>query len=239
MGFVTRTDLRRGSWKAQYTFRPRIPGLRQVAAYVGGKVQARTNGESQDGNGFAGASVLLDSGDFLTATHVRGFTVLDYGFRLSDRIPIAPGRSDLTDTEVSLGSSSSRALSGSASASLLGIWDGHLRSGTLAGSLRAGSHLSLGLSYTRSEASFPAGAFVANVAALRLGWAFTTRLSAQSYLQYNDLDRRFVGNFRLRFIYRPGSDLFFVYDEERGEPGDPRALLSRAAVLKLSYVARF
>lgn len=238
MGFVTRTDLRRASWKAQYTFRPRIPGLRQIAAYVGGKVQARTNGESQDGNGFAGASVLLDSGDVLTATHVRGYTVLDGGFRLSDRIPIAPGRSDLTDTEVSLSSSPKRALSASASASLLGLWNGSERSWTLGGSAQ-GAHLSLGLSYTRSEASFPAGGFVANVAGLRLGWAFSTRLSAQTFLQHDDLDRRFVGNFRLRFIYRPGSDLYFVYDEERGEPGDPQALISRGAVLKLSYVARF
>jgi len=52
-------------------------------------------------------------------------------------------------------------------------------------------------------------------------------------------ERRFVGNFRLRFIYRPGSDLYFVVNEERGEPADPRALLSRGVALKLSYVARF
>ncbi len=85
----------------------------------------------------------------------------------------------------------------------------------------------------------PAGGFVAHVSGLRLGWAFSTRLAANAFVQHNSLDRRFVGNFRLRFSYRPGSDLYVVFNEERGEPGDPRALLSRGFAVKLSYLLRF
>jgi hypothetical protein len=77
------------------------------------------------------------------------------------------------------------------------------------------------------------------VAGLRVGWSFSTRLAAHVYAQYNSLDRRFVGNLRLRFIHRPGSDLYLVFNEERGEPGDPRALLGRGAAMKLSYLVRF
>jgi hypothetical protein len=77
------------------------------------------------------------------------------------------------------------------------------------------------------------------VAGLRAGWSFSTRLSSQVYVQYNSLERRFVGNFRLRFIHRPGSDLYLVLNEERGEPGDPGALLARGAAVKLSYLVRF
>jgi hypothetical protein len=239
MGFVTRTDVRRGTGKAQYTLRPPVSGLRRIDVFAGGKYQARVDGEPQDANGFAGFSVGLDSGDGLSVTHVRGYVVLDDGFDLAGRIPIDPGRYDLRDTELSLYSSQNRPLTASGTGSWQRIWNGDVSavSGSLA--LRGGSHLSLSASYTRSEASLPGGAFVAHVTGLRAGWAFSTRLAAHVYTQYNSLDRRVVANLRLRFIYRPGSDLYVVFNEERGEPGDPRALLSRGFAVKGTWLVRF
>jgi hypothetical protein len=239
MGFVTRTDVRRESGKAQYTFRPGVLGLRNVAVYVGGKHQTRVSGEEQDGNWFSGLSLQNDKGDGLSATHVRGFTVVDYGFELADRIPIASGRSNLRDTEISAYSSQNRPLGASASASLMKLWGGELSSLTGGVQLRGGSHVSLSASLTRSAAKMPAGSFVAHVSGLRLVWTPSTRVAAGVYAQYNGLERRFVGNFRLRYSYRPGSDLYVVFNEERGEPGDPRALLSRGFAVKLSYLLRF
>jgi hypothetical protein len=130
-------------------------------------------------------------------------------------------------------------LTASATASLQHLWDGDVSavSGSLA--LRGGSHLSLSASYTRSEASLPGGDFVAHVTGLRTGWAFSIRLAAHAYAQYNSLERRFVANLRLRYIYRPGSDLYVVFNEERGEPADPRALLSRGFAVKGTWLIRF
>jgi hypothetical protein len=239
MGFVTQTDVRRASGKAQYTFRPPVPGLRAIAAYVGGKRETRIDGAPLDADAFAGFSVGLDSGDGLTVTRVLGSIDLDGGFDLAGRIPVTPGHYGLRDTEATLFTSGNRAVSGALNASLQHIWDGDLSAlgGTL--SLKGGSHLSLSASYTRSAASLPGGSFVAHVTGLRLGWAFSTRLSTQVYAQYNSLERRFVGNFRLRFIYRPGSDLYIVFNEERGGPGDPRALVARGVAVKLSCLVRF
>jgi hypothetical protein len=239
MGFVTQTDVRRTSGKAQYTFRPPLPGLRTIAAYVGGKHETRVDGEPLDANAFAGVSLGLDSGDGLSVTRVLGHSDLDEGFDLAGRIPVSPGHYVLRDTEATLFTSGNRAVSAVVHASLQHIWDGDLSA--LGGSvtLKGGSHLSLSASYTRSAASLPEGSFVAHVSGLRLGWAFSTRLSTRVYAQYNSLERKFVGNFRLRFIYRPGSDLYLVFNEERGEPDDPRALLARGFAVKLSYLVRF
>jgi Domain of unknown function (DUF5916) len=239
MGFVTQTDVRRASGKAQYTFRPPLPGLRTIAAYVGGKHESRVDGEPLDANAFAGVSLGLDSGDGLSVTRVLGYIDLDGGFELAGRIPISPGHYVLRDTEATLFTSGNRAVSAVVNASLQHIWDGDLSA--LGGSLtlKRGSHLSLSASYTRSAASLPEGSLVAHVSGLRLGWAFSTRLSTQVYAQHNSLERKFVGNFRLRFIYRPGSDLYLVFNEERGEPDDPRALLARGFAVKLSYLVRF
>jgi hypothetical protein len=239
MGFVTETDVRRASGKAQYTFRPHALGLRSVAAYVGGKHQTHVDGEPRDANAFAGLSFGLDSGDGLSVTFVRGYVDLGWGFDLAGRIPIAPGRYDLRDTVTTIFTSGNRPLSAFFNASLQRLWDGELSAVTGGLALKGGSHLSLSASYTRSAAYLPAGSFVAHVTGVRAGWAFSTRLSTQVYAQYNTLDRRFVGNLRLRFIYRPGSDLHLVFNEERGEPGDPRALLGRGLAVKLSYLVRF
>jgi hypothetical protein len=239
MGFVTQADVERVSGKAQYTFRPRSRTLRSLATYVGGKRQTHVDGDPRDSNAFAGVSFDLHSGDGLSVTHVRGSIDLDWGFDLAGRIPVPPGRYDLVDTVVTLFSSGNRALSAFSNASIQRIWDGDVTALTGSATLKAGSHLSLSGSYTRSEAALPGGAFVAHVTGLRVGWAFSTRLTAHVFGQYNSLDRRFVGNFRLRFIHRPGSDLYLVLNEERGEPGDPAALLGRGAAVKLSYLVRF
>jgi hypothetical protein len=239
MGFVTRSDMRRTSGKGQYTLRPSVLGLRRVDLYVGGKYLTRVDNEPQDGNGFAGFSFETNSGETLAVTEVLGFTVLDYGFALADRIPIAAGRSDLRDTEVSVTTSAKRPVWGYTQVSLLDIWNGRLS--TVGGGLqvRGGSRLSLAATYTRSEATMPAGAFVAHVPGLRLGWTQTTRLTVATYLQYNSLTRRFIGNFRLDFIHHPGSDLFVVFNEERGTEAEPWSLVDRGFAVKLNYLIRF
>ena len=239
LGFVTQTDVRRATWKAQYTFRPRVPLLRTVALYAGGKDQSHVDGRPRDENVFGGASLGLHSGDGLSFTHVRGSIDLDGGFDLAGRVPVPPGHFAFVDTEASLYTSANRAVSASASASLQEIWNGDVRSAGASLTVRGGSHLTLSPSCTRSTVDLPAGSFHAWVTGLRLGWAFSTRLAAHAYLQYNSLDRRFLGNFRFRYSYRPGSDVYLVFNEERGDVSDTRALISRGFVVKVSYLRQF
>ncbi len=239
MGFVTQTDVRRASGKAQYTFRPHVPLLRSLAVFAGGKQQAHVDGHPRDENAFAGVSFDLHSGDGLSLTHVRGSIDLAWGFEVAGRIPVAPGHYQLIDTEASLYTSGNRAVSAFANASLQRIWNGEVDSVAGGLTLRGGSHLSLSASCTRSAADLPGGSFVAYVTGLRLGWAFSTRLAAHAYGQYNSLERRFVGNVRLRFNYRPGSDVYLVFNEERGTPAGANGLVARGFVVKLSYLRQF
>jgi hypothetical protein len=239
MGFVTQTDVARASGKAQYTFRPRLPRLRSLAVYTGGKRQTHVDGRPRDRNAFAGVSFGLHSGDGLSLTHVRGSIDLDWGFDVGGRVPVAPGRYALAITEGSLFTSGSRPLSAFATASLQRIWDGTIDAVGGGLTLRAGSHLSLSASATRSEADLPGGSFVAYVSGVRMTYAFSTRLVAHAYGQYNSLDRRFVGNLRLRYTWRPGSDFHLAFDEQRGEPSDAGSLRGRGLVLKLSYLRQF
>lgn len=239
MGFVTRTDVRRANGKAQYTFLPRVLGLRSLSLYVGGQHLTHVSGERQDDNWFPGLALTWNSGESLSVTHVRGRSTLDGGFDLAGRVPIAAGRYDLRDTEISASTSSARAVALSTQVSLFDNWGGRLSTLSVSLQLSPDPHWSFSLSDARSEARMPGGAFVANVPAARVAWAWSTRFSAAGYLQYNSLTRRLVANFRADFIHHPGSDLFVVFNEERGSELLPWSLVDRGLAVKLSYLRRF
>ena len=69
---------------------------------------------------------------------------------------------------------------------------------------------------------------------------------ASALLQYSSGDRAFSSNLRFRWEYRPGSELFVVYTDER-DMTDPRSLVlpavrglkNRAFVVKVNRLLRF
>ncbi len=54
----------------------------------------------------------------------------------------------------------------------------------------------------------------------------------------HERDDRLSANVRINFIHRPGSDLFVVFNEERGSSASLWDLNTRAAVMKVTYLAR-
>jgi hypothetical protein len=104
-----------------------------------------------------------------------------------------------------------------------------------------GSHLSLGLGLTHNHVRLPGGDFDSDVASLRFSYAFSTRLVAQAYVQYNRLEKRLLVNGRVQLIHAPGSDLYLVWSEERGSEseGSVRPLVNRTLAVKLSRLIRF
>ena len=66
-------------------------------------------------------------------------------------------------------------------------------------------------------------------------------LFASALIQYNSSTRVVSANARLRWKYRPGSELFVVYNEERDSEattGVP-ALQNRAFIVKVNRFFRF
>ena len=65
-------------------------------------------------------------------------------------------------------------------------------------------------------------------------------------LQYSSSDHAYSNNLRFRWEYRPGSELFAVYTDERdmtdlrsATPGVVRGLKNRAFVVKINRLLRF
>ncbi len=239
MGFVTRTDIRRTSGFAEYTARPYAHGLRSVSVFGGGMWVTRLTGEMQDGYGFGGGSAEWESGDRMMFFTQNGSTQLDEAFDLADRIPVPVGRYDVHRLEAFLDSSPSRPVALSVMGSLAREWGGRVDSLQAQLRVAGGAHLEVGPTWTFSRADLPEGAFAAHVLGVRLGWAFSTRLFARAYVQYNSLDDKWITNVRLNFIHRPGSDIYVVFNDDQGEEGAPGRLVSRGLAVKGTWLIRF
>ena len=239
VGFVTRTDIRRTDALARYTLRPSAFGLRRIDLFAEGQYIARTSGEKQDAGGGPTLNLEWNSGDSAAAFYFQGSSRIDEAFLLSDRIPVPAGDYDVRHWSFTATSASRRPVTLSLVAERLDSFGGRLV--TLGGRTRLspGSHLSLELGFTHDRVTLPLGAFTAEVNSLRAVYAFTTRLFVSALLQHNSLDRKLVTNLRLGFIHRPGSDLFVVFNEDRGDGVTLRPIAHRGLAMKLTYLARF
>jgi hypothetical protein len=239
MGFVTRTDIRKTDGLTQYIFRPSALGLRQIETFAGGSWITRVTGEEQDGTLFTGAALEWHSGDSVGVFYEQGFTELDEAFDLADRIPVPPGRYDVRRLFFFGGTSRNRRFRIFSQGAVTNSWGGDLDFASLRTEVNVGKHLAAGLDWTLSRADLPGGAFTAHVFGVRASWAFSTRLVTRAYVQYNSLDRKWITNLRLRLIHRPGSDLYFVFNDEQGEEDAPGRLVNRGFAVKGTWLVRF
>jgi hypothetical protein len=247
-GFVTRTDVRRTQGNLRYVFRPKMFNLRRISMNMFDDLVTNTRGERQDWTVSLGASPMWNTADNFAFFYTFGRSRVDEEFKLADtvRVPVGDYASDIVTLFGTSGPG--RPIVFNVNADFRQQFGGTVRSLTAGASATPGMHLGFKLSYTRSDASLPVqvlsgtvygGDFVAHLLSLRTTYAFTTRLSLNSLAQYNSLDRRVSTNVRLNYIFRPGSDIFLVLNEERGSDlavWDPR---SRGVRLKVTYLARY
>ena len=73
---------------------------------------------------------------------------------------------------------------------------------------------------------------------LRLDYTFSPRMTVRSLTQYNSLTNEISNNIRFNFIYRPGSDIYVVYNDlsQAGLPADIFGSKDRQLVVKATYL---
>ncbi len=108
-------------------------------------------------------------------------------------------------------------------------------------------HFTLGGEYQFNRIDFASRGqhLNADVARLRLTVEWNTKLSAETFVQYNNAGRLGVGNVRIRYQFAEGNDLYLVYndqvnaDRERLLPQSPELPLSQARTFLVKYTYTF
>jgi hypothetical protein len=74
----------------------------------------------------------------------------------------------------------------------------------------------------------------------RVTFTMTPLSFASALVQYNSSTRSVSANLRLRWEYRPGSEIFVVYNEQRDTGAAPvPGLANRALIVKVNRLFRF
>ena len=81
---------------------------------------------------------------------------------------------------------------------------------------RPNAHLLVDLSESHNIVRLPAGNFSTSLFAGRINYNFSRKLLTSALIQLNSAARVSVINVRLRYIYRPNSDFFVVYNQSSG-----------------------
>jgi hypothetical protein len=91
-----------------------------------------------------------------------------------------------------------------------------------------------------NDVKLPSGDFTTKLIRARTDYGFSSRMFVSGLMQYSSTGNLFSSNFRFRWEYRPGSELFVVYTDERDttRPGYPE-LRNRAFVVKVNRLVRF
>ena len=186
-------------------------------------------------SGSAGFS--MPAGRFLSFSD--GFTRLNDGFDLAGRVPVPAGDYDDRSVRVTFSTSSNRKFAFSSGVSRDKTFGGTLTNFNAGADVAMNAHLAFGLSYSHNRVELPNGEFNADIGRLRLSYAFSTRLFLNTLMQYNRLENTISTNFRLNYIHSPGSDIYLVINDNRGDtPGSVWDLDNRGIILKVTYLRR-
>jgi hypothetical protein len=183
----------------------------------------------------------FENSDTLTVEARNSYELLVEPFPIVPDVIIPAGGYRFSDVLVSYLVGAQRRANGLLSVQLGQFYDGTIAALTLS-SARVGvtPRLSFEPGGTISHVDLPEGTFTAKLLRLRTDYAFSARMFASAFLQFNSTDRRFSTNLRFRWEYKPGSEFFVVYTDERDTLG-PRAaaLQNRAFVVKINRLFRF
>ncbi len=188
--------------------------------------------------------IAFESGDNVSVELTRRFEELYDMFEVSDGVDIFPGGYTVQRYSVGGYTAGRRKISVYGGVEWGGFWDGSSTEVDVRATFRPNAGVSIGASVGYNDVDLPRGAFSANVYELETEWDPTPDVSAIVQIQYDDVSER-VGVFaRLRWIVRPGSNIFLVYRHNWENRGaglfDNRNLvtISQGASLKLNYTYR-
>jgi hypothetical protein len=215
MGFVTRTDVRATRAKAAWTPRPRWRGVRQL--FFQGDIEYFENhdGRMESRSQHFNASLSRQDSSSVRFGATREYDFLAVPFATAGtQLPI--GGYTWTSYSAGFNSNQARRVYGSVSGEAGGYYNGDRQSLRAAVNFQLGRTLLFEPNYTKNWITLPGRAtYVTNTVNFRVSQSFSPDLFVKAFIQYNDERRTASFNVLFWYIYKPGSDLYIVYNEGR------------------------
>jgi hypothetical protein len=238
VGFVQRTGVKTTKAYFSPTPRPGKASIRMlepmfVLTYITDQHNRMVTRTQHFMNGF-----YMEDGSFINVIYQKNLDVLDVPFQIQKNVRIPVGTYKFDELTLTYNTNPARRFYERFSYNPMEFYGGtkHTISGAVG--VRGSSHLSSELQFSRNDVRLPWGDFLANLAILRVDYAVSPRATVRSLTQYNSLTREVTNSVRFNFIYRPGSDIYVVYNDLQ-QTGMPHGIFTpsdRQLVVKMNYL---
>jgi hypothetical protein len=213
LGFVRRTGIR--DWSSSFEYRPRLYSeIRRLRFEVSPRWVTDSSGRTQS----ISASTIpfgieWESGEVLRLRATPREETLDSDFEISDGVTIPAGTYDDFRYGVSFDTSDRRPLSAELDFTTGTFFDGTREDYGLELQWRASVHAIFGLDYTYNDLHLAGGEFDVHVVRAKADVVFSPFVTLSNFVQWDDTSHDLGLNSRLRYIFEPGRDLFFVVNQ--------------------------
>ncbi len=237
IGFVRRRNFQQFYGTIGAHPRPKIPKVAELNPYV--LVDYITDLRSQlDTRTISGGlDVALKSEALLSMVVSDQFDRIEQTFTLVPGRTVAPGAYAWREGTMKYTMAPGSRILGTVNATIGDFYSGSRRSVGGGVTWRVAPSLVIETTYQRSAVSLATGDFVANLAGMRMRYAWSTTLLGSAFVQYNTQTRAFSTNARLNWRWAPLSDVFLVYTDRRDT--ESWAKNERSVALKVTRMLAF
>ncbi len=242
VGFVRRPDMRKSYVYGRFS--PRTAKHPWIRRYVWDASSSRISnhtGQVESTATTAAFALELHNSDRVSVAVTSSGEYLPQPFRIGPGVTLPVGQYDFVSVRTAYNFGAQRRLSGSVSVERGQFYNGHRTVVGVSGTrVEVTPRLSLQPTASINDVHLAQGSFRATLAGSRITYTVTPLMFVSALVQYNSSNSSFSTNTRLRWEYRPGSELFVVFNEQRDTLGAGAPdLVGRSLVFKLNRLLRF
>ena len=236
VGFMRRENFRRNY--GMFRFSPRPPGPSPIRKYqfeTAFDHFTDTSGRLESQQAQVQAGMDLQNADEWRVEFRNNYEYLDEPFEIADGLFLPVGAYRFNDAEASYTIGPQRKVNGTILAGGGQFFDGTRTVLGYRGRIEVTSRLGVEPGISVNWVDLTEGSFVAKLLTARVTYNLSPRKALMGLVQYNSEGHVIGANVRFRWEYRPGSDLFVVYNEGR----DTSLGVNRSALSSRSFVVKF
>jgi hypothetical protein len=241
VGFVRRTDIRRTSGQLRFSPRPASSDLIRRLSWTADYSYTENGDGRVEMREWAGEfGVEFQSSDEFSLRYRDTYEFLPVESRIVG-IVIPVGGYDYANARAAFNFGRQRPISGNLFVEHGEFYGGHRTTvGVSQGRLTPTPQLSLEPTWQGNWVELPQGSSTTHLLGSRVTYTMTPTMFTSALVQYNTGASALFANVRLRWEYRPGSELFVVLNEERDTlaAGYPD-LVNRSLIVKVNRLLRF
>jgi len=243
VGYVRRTDFRRSFAEARFTPRPKRRNRVRKYTYLGSLdyvTDARAAFvQNKQLRGYF--QTEFQNSDQYALDLTDDYELIPRPFAISPGVVVPMGGYDSKTVRTSYSLGQQRPVSGRVSYAYGTLYDGTRNEVSYSGRVAIVPQFALEPSISLNWVDLPYGEFEAQLLNSRFIFTPSPRMIISSLVQYNISGRALTSSARLRWEYRPGSELFLVYSDGHNllESQRPTGLLNRSVAVKITRLMRF